>query len=71
MVAVLDEQVGLRRALSDPSIDGTRKAALAKAVLGSHVSDITLRIVTEVVAPDGHACVTLPTPPRRLRCWRC
>ena len=49
IVAVLDEQVGLRRALSDPAVDGKRKADLAKAVLGSHVSDITLRIVTEVV----------------------
>lgn len=49
VVAVLDEQVGLRRALSDPSVDGKRKGALAKAVLGSHVSDVTLRIVTEVV----------------------
>jgi F-type H+-transporting ATPase subunit delta len=49
VVAVIDVQVGLRRALSDPSVDGKRKADLAKAVLGSHVSDITLRIVTEVV----------------------
>ena len=49
VVAVLDEQVGLRRALSDPAVDGKRKADLAKAVLGSHVSDVTLRIVTEVV----------------------
>jgi F-type H+-transporting ATPase subunit delta len=49
VVAVLDEQVGLRRALSDPAVDVKRKADLAKAVLGSHVSDITLRIVTEVV----------------------
>jgi F-type H+-transporting ATPase subunit delta len=49
VVDVLDAQVGLRRALSDPSIDAARKAALAKAVFGSHVSDITLRIVTDVV----------------------
>ena len=49
VVAVLDDQVGLRRALSDPSVDAKRKAALATAVLGSHVSDVTLRIVTEVV----------------------
>jgi F-type H+-transporting ATPase subunit delta len=49
VVDVLDAQVGLRRAFSDPSIDAARKAALAKAVLGPHVSDITLRIVTDVV----------------------
>jgi F-type H+-transporting ATPase subunit delta len=49
VVTVLDAQVGLRRALSDPSIDGDRKAGLVAAVLESHVSDVTLRIVTEVV----------------------
>jgi len=49
VVAVIDEQVGLRRALSDPSVDGGRKAGLVAAVFGSHVSDVTLRIVTEVV----------------------
>jgi F-type H+-transporting ATPase subunit delta len=49
VVDILDAQVSLRRALSDPSIEAARKAALAKAVLGSHVSDITLRIVTDVV----------------------
>jgi F-type H+-transporting ATPase subunit delta len=49
VVDLLDAQVGLRRALSDPSVVGLRKADLLKAVLGSHVSDITLRIVTDVV----------------------
>ena len=49
VVAVLDAQVGLRRALSDPSMDADRKAGLVAAVLGPHVSDVTLRIVTEVV----------------------
>jgi len=49
VVAVVDAQVGLRRALSDPSMDGDRKAALVEAVFGSHVSDVTLRIVTDVV----------------------
>src|SRR5476649_1799799 len=49
VVAVIDAQVGLRRALSDPSMDGDRKAALVEAVFGPHVSDVTLRIVTEVV----------------------
>jgi F-type H+-transporting ATPase subunit delta len=49
VVAVIDAQVGLRRALSDPSMDGDRKAALVEAVFGSHVSEVTLRIVTEVV----------------------
>jgi len=49
VVDLLDAQVGLRRALSDPSIEPARKAGLVKAVLGSHVSDTTLRIVTDVV----------------------
>jgi len=49
VVAVIDAQVGLRRALSDPSMDADRKAGLIAAVLGPHVSDATLRIVTEVV----------------------
>jgi F-type H+-transporting ATPase subunit delta len=49
VVAVIDAQAGLRRALSDPSTDGDRKAALVDAVFGSHVSDVTLRVVTEVV----------------------
>jgi F-type H+-transporting ATPase subunit delta len=49
VVAIFDTQVGLRRALSDPSMDGDRKAGLVEAVLGSHVSDITLAVVTEVV----------------------
>jgi F-type H+-transporting ATPase subunit delta len=49
VVAVIDAQVGLRRALSDPSVEGARKAGLVAAVLGAHVSDVTLRIVTEVV----------------------
>jgi len=49
VVDLIDAQVGLRRALSDPSVEGKRKADLVKAVLGSHVSDVTLRIVTEVV----------------------
>ncbi len=49
VVDLIDAQVGLRRALSDPSVEGKRKADLVKAVLGSHVSEVTLRIVTEVV----------------------
>lgn len=49
VVALLDAQVGLRRALSDPSMDADRKAGLIAAVLGPHVSEVTLRIVTEVV----------------------
>ena len=49
VVAVVDAQVALRRALSDPSVDGDRKASLVEAVIGSHVSAETLRIVTDVV----------------------
>jgi F-type H+-transporting ATPase subunit delta len=49
VVAIFDDQVGLRRALSDPSMDADRKAGLVEAVLSSHVSEITLAIVTDVV----------------------
>ncbi len=67
VVDVLDAQVGLRRALSDPSIDGARKAGLVKAVLGTHVSDITLRIVTDVV----RARWSRMRGSRRSLCSRC
>jgi F-type H+-transporting ATPase subunit delta len=46
---VIDTQVALRRALSDPALEGDRKAGLIEAVLGSHVGAVTLAIVTEVV----------------------
>lgn len=49
VATMFDVQVGLRRALSDPSLDPDRKAGLVAAVLSPHVSDVTLRIVTEVV----------------------
>jgi len=49
VVGMLDEQVALRRALSDPAIDADRKAALVESVLGSHVSASTLGVVRDVV----------------------
>jgi len=49
IVTVIDTQVGLRRALSDPALEPDRKGGLVEAVFGAHVSDVTLRIVTEVV----------------------
>ena len=49
VVGMLDEQVALRRALSDPAIDADRKAALIESVLGSHVSAGTLDVVRDVV----------------------
>lgn len=51
VVSVLDEQVGLRRALSDPAIDADRKAGLVDAVLGSHVSSSGLDVVRDAVRP--------------------
>jgi F-type H+-transporting ATPase subunit delta len=48
VVDVLDQQVGLRRALSDPAVSADRKADLVKAVIGSHVTDSTLEIVSGV-----------------------
>jgi F-type H+-transporting ATPase subunit delta len=49
VVHVLDHQVGLRRALSDPAVSGERKVGLVQAVLGSHVSETTLEIVSGAV----------------------
>jgi len=49
VVDVLDQQIGLRRALSDPAVSGERKAGLVQAVLGSHVADSTLAIVSGAV----------------------
>jgi F-type H+-transporting ATPase subunit delta len=49
VVGVIDTQVALRRALSDPAIEGDRKADLIAAVLGSKVSGETLATVTELV----------------------
>lgn len=49
VVAVIDGQVGLRRALSDPSFEPDRKAGLVEAVLGSHVGATTLAILGELV----------------------
>jgi F-type H+-transporting ATPase subunit delta len=46
VVDLLDQQVGLRRALSDPAVSADRKAGLVQAVLGSHVSVGTLEIVS-------------------------
>lgn len=50
VVTLLDEQVGLRRALTDPAIDATRKAGLADAVLGSRVTANTLQVVRSLVS---------------------
>jgi F-type H+-transporting ATPase subunit delta len=49
VVTVLDTQVGLRRALSDPSLEPDRKVDLVTEVFGSHVSDVTLQVLADVV----------------------
>ena len=50
VVALLDEQVGLRRAVTDPAIDAERKAGLIDAVLASRVSAPTLQVVRGLVS---------------------
>ncbi|HET9188455.1 MAG TPA: F0F1 ATP synthase subunit delta [Acidothermaceae bacterium] len=50
VVALLDEQVGLRRAVTDPSIEAARKAGLIEAVLASRVDASTLQVVRELVS---------------------
>jgi F-type H+-transporting ATPase subunit delta len=50
VVTLLDEQVGLRRALTDPAIDASRKAGLVDAVLASRVNAATLQVVRELVS---------------------
>jgi F-type H+-transporting ATPase subunit delta len=49
VVGLLDDQVGLRRVLSDPAVEPDRKAALAESVLASHVSGTAVDIVRQVV----------------------
>jgi F-type H+-transporting ATPase subunit delta len=49
VVGLLDDQVALRRALSDPAIDADRKAGLVEAVLGSRVGAATVGVVRSVV----------------------
>ena len=49
VVDVLDEQVALRRALSDPAIDADRKAGLIESVLAAHVGANTLAVMRDVV----------------------
>ena len=49
VVGVIDGQVGLRRALSDPSLEADRKAELVESLLGSRVSPATVEIVSGLV----------------------
>jgi F-type H+-transporting ATPase subunit delta len=48
VATVIDDQVGLRRALSDPSLDADRKSGLVDAVVGSQVSEVTLGILRQL-----------------------
>lgn len=50
VVTLLDEQVGLRRAVTDPAIEAVRKAGLIDAVLSSRVEASTLQVVRELVS---------------------
>jgi F-type H+-transporting ATPase subunit delta len=49
IVDLLDDQVSLRRPLSDPSFEPDRKSGLLEAVLGSHVSATTLEVASGLV----------------------
>lgn len=44
---LLDEQIGLRRALSDPALAADRKTGLVDAVLGSRLAASTLELVRD------------------------
>jgi F-type H+-transporting ATPase subunit delta len=50
VVAVLDREPGLRRALSDPSRDSEARSGLAGALLAAKISQTTLEQVTGLVA---------------------
>jgi F-type H+-transporting ATPase subunit delta len=50
VVTLIDDQVGLRRALTDPAIDAARKADLIEAVLASRVNATTLQVVRDLVS---------------------
>ncbi len=49
VVTLLDSQVALRRALSDPSLDARRKTGLVGSILESRISPVALEVVDEVV----------------------
>jgi F-type H+-transporting ATPase subunit delta len=49
VVDVLDREVALRRALSDPSLEPDRKAGLVESVVGSHISPPALEILRGLV----------------------
>lgn len=60
VVGVIDTQVALRRALSDPALEGDRKADLLEAIVGSQVSAATLAILRGVVAARWSRMRDLP-----------
>jgi F-type H+-transporting ATPase subunit delta len=49
VTGLLDDQVGLRRALSDPAVAADRKGQLVDSVLGSRLGENTLEIVRGLV----------------------
>lgn len=49
VAGLLDEQIGLRRALSDPALAADRKTGLVDAVLGSRLGASTLHLLHEAV----------------------
>ena len=59
-LAVLDAQVGLRRALSDPAVDADRKATLVEAVFGSQIGPVALGVVVNLVKSRWSRARDLP-----------
>lgn len=50
VVTLIDEQVGLRRALTDPAVESERKSALVDAVLASRISAPALQTVRDLAS---------------------
>jgi F-type H+-transporting ATPase subunit delta len=50
VVAILDSEPPLRRAMSDPAVPNAAKESLVRGVLGGHVSEPTEQVVVEAVS---------------------
>jgi F-type H+-transporting ATPase subunit delta len=60
VVGVIDDQVGLRRALSDPAVAGDRKVGLVESVFSSRVGAATVRIVGDLASARWSKMRDLP-----------
>lgn len=50
VVRLLDEQIGLRRALTDPAASAERKAGLVRSLFDGKVGPVTIDVLTDLVA---------------------